>query len=198
MEPTRDVLRISATSSNAVLSARVPAAKDRLVARLLEKGGLPVVWSGTDEIAETYGGSCTRNPSALPALNPECAYFTLGPVSGSVFHSLFDRLTDTAIRFTDQTLMRRADDDTRSLRLTMPVPGTALVRLIPDYYTRQLGLPFYAPMDDSHFPAAPMVWSSWTSYYNNVGEADIVRNADWIARPPQTLRLPVRPAGRRL
>ena len=181
MEPTRDVLRISATSSNAVLSARVPAAKDRLVARLLEKGGLPVVWSGTDEIAETYGGSCTRNPSALPALNPECAYFTLGPVSGSVFHSLFDRLTDTAIRFTDQTLMRRADDDTRSLRLTMPVPGTALVRLIPDYYTRQLGLPFYAPMDDSHFPAAPMVWSSWTSYYNNVGEADIVRNADWIA-----------------
>ncbi len=63
----------------------------------------------------------------------------------------------------------------------LPVPGTALVRLIPDYYTRQLGLPFYAPMDDSHFPAAPMVWSSWTSYYNNVGEADIVRNADWIA-----------------
>jgi hypothetical protein len=181
IEPTRDTLKISSTSGDAGVNARVPAAKDRLVARLLEKDGVPVVWTGTDEVAGSYGGSCTRNPSALPALNPECAYFTMGPVSGSVFHSLFDRLTDTAIRFTDQTVMQRADDDARSLRLTMPVPGEALVRLIPDYYTRQLGLPFYAPMDDSHFRAAPMVWSSWTSYYDSVGEADIVRNTDWIA-----------------
>ncbi len=179
--PSRDALRISSSSSDAVVTARVPTAKDRLPARLLEEDGVPVVWSGTNEVEETYGGSCTRNHSALPALNRECAYFTLGPVSGSVFHCLFDRLTDTAIRFTDQTLMRRANDDAKSLLLTMPVPGKVLVRLIPDYYTRHLGLPFYAPMDDSHFPAAPMVWSSWTSYYNSVSEADIVRNADWIA-----------------
>ena len=181
VEPSGNTLKISSSSADAVVTARVPAAKDRLVARLLEKDGVPVVWSGTDEIAESYGGSCTRNPSALPASNPECAYFTLGPVAGSVFHSLFDRLTDTAIRFTDQTLMRRADDDAQSLRLTMPVPGKALLRLIPDYYTRHLGLPFYAPLDDSHFRAAPMVWSSWTSYYDSVSEAEIVRNADWIA-----------------
>ncbi len=73
--PTRDTLRISCTSSNAIVIARIPAGKDRLVARLLEEDGVPVVWSGTDEVVGSYGGTCTRNPSALPASNPECAYF---------------------------------------------------------------------------------------------------------------------------
>ena len=66
-------------------------------------------------------------------------------------------------------------------QLTMPIPGNALVRLIPDYYTQHLGLPYYVPCDDSHFSAAPMVWGSWTSCYDDVCEADIVRNTDWIA-----------------
>ena len=26
-----------------------------------------------------------------------------------------------------------------------------------------------------------MVWSSWTSYYQDVTEQDMVRNTDWIA-----------------
>ena len=73
--PTRDTLRISCTSSDAIVIARIPAGKDRLVARLLEEDGVPVVWSGTDEVVGSYGGTCTRNPSALPASNPECAYF---------------------------------------------------------------------------------------------------------------------------
>ena len=101
------MLKVSCTSSDAVVFARIPATRDRLVVRLLEHDGSPVVWSGTGEVAESYGGSYTRNPSALPASNPECAYFTLGLVSGSVFHSLFDRLADTAIRFPDHTLIER-------------------------------------------------------------------------------------------
>jgi len=180
IEPNQDTLRISTSSSGAIVTAKVPAPRDRLVARLLEKDGLPVVWSGTDEVVGAYGGSCTRNPSALPAVNSECAYFTLGPVSGTQFHSLFDRRNDTAVQFSDQTLMQRTNDDPKWLRIIMPVQGTALVRVITDYYTKRLGLPFYVPMDDSYFSAAPMTWSSWTSYYDSVTEADIVRNTDWI------------------
>ncbi|MGA2501284.1 MAG: hypothetical protein ABSH20_26390, partial [Tepidisphaeraceae bacterium] len=182
IEPDTDVLKISSTSVDGVLVARAPASEDRLVARLLEKDGMPVVWTGTGEVAGSYGGAYTRNPSALATRNPECMYFTLGPVSGSIFHSLFDRKTDTAIRFTDRTLMQRDPAEPQFLKLTVPVPGSAVIRLIPDYYTKHLGLPFYAPMDDSYFSTAPMVWGSWTSCYGDVTEADIVRNTDWIAR----------------
>src|SRR5882724_7638557 len=42
--------------------------------------------------------------------------------------------------------------------------------------------PFYARLDDTYFSAAPMVWSSWTGYYEDVTENDIVRNTDWLAK----------------
>ena len=64
----------------------------------------------------------------------------------------------------------------------MPVRGNATLRLVPDYYTKVLGAPFYVPFDDTYFPTAPMVWSSWTGYYEDVTEADIVRNTDWLAK----------------
>jgi len=60
------------------------------------------------------------------------------------------------------------------------VPGDSLVRLISDYYTRVLGVPFYIPLDDSHFRKAPALWCSWDSCYGDVREQDITRNADWI------------------
>jgi hypothetical protein len=64
----------------------------------------------------------------------------------------------------------------------MPVPGNAHIRLLTDYYTKVLGAPFYTPFDDSHFTTAPMVWSSWTGYYADVTEHDIVQNTDWLAK----------------
>jgi hypothetical protein len=182
LAPRANSLRISCTSSDAIIRATIPAGKDRLVARLLDTDGVPVTWSGTGEVAGTYGGSYTRNPSALPSSNPECSYFTLGAVSASVFHSVFDRASDSAIRFPNQAVLRRTADKDQSLELTLPVPGNALVRLFPDYYLRQLGLPCYAAIDDSYFHAAPMVWGSWTSCYSDVTEADIVRNTDWISQ----------------
>ena len=61
------------------------------------------------------------------------------------------------------------------------MPGNALIRLVPDYYTKTLGAPFYVPYDDSYFRQPPMVWDSWDSCYEDVREEDIVREADWIA-----------------
>jgi hypothetical protein len=176
-----NALQISSTSTSAVLTAQAPAPKDRQPARVLDPRGAPVDWVGTAEVAESYGGSETRNQSYLPTRNPEVMYFALGQVSGSTFHSLFDRRTDTVIDFPDQTFLQRNGRDQDTLEVTMPVPGNAVVRLVPDYYTKVLGLPFYVPFDDSYFKQAPMVWSSWTSYYAEVTEKDIVRNADWLA-----------------
>jgi hypothetical protein len=177
----QDALRVSSTSTRAVLTAEAPASTDRVVARLLDPRGVPVDWVGTDEVAHGYGGSETRNPSFLPPRNPDVMYFALGQVSASTLHSLFDRKSDTAIRFSDETVLARNPRDLDLLDITVPVPGNTLVSLLPDYYKKTLGVPFYVPFDDTHFPRPPTIWCSWTSYYADVKEEDIVRNADWIA-----------------
>lgn len=174
-------LRISSTSSGSILTGQAPAGSERIIARLMDREGIPVDWVGTGEVAVSYGGSYTHNLSFLPRRNPDCAYFTLGQVSGTGLHSLFDRPSDIAIDFAEDASFTRKTEDTDTLDVTLPVPGNTLVRLIPDYFTKSLGLPFYVPYDDSHFSSAPMVWSSWTSYYERVTEEDIVRSADWIA-----------------
>jgi hypothetical protein len=180
-EPTRDCLKISSTVPGAVLTGQVPVSKARQVARLLDPEGAPVIWQGTGECAGTYGGGFTRNASFLPRENPECMYFTLGQASGSVFHSLFDQKTDIAIRFTPQTRFSPVGTDVEHLGFTMPLPGPGLIRLVPDYYTKVLGLPHYAPMDTSIFAQAPTTWCSWASYFGDVTEDAIVTNTDWIA-----------------
>jgi hypothetical protein len=108
-------------------------------------------------------------------------YFSLGQVSSANLHSLFDRRLDVAIRFSDGTVMKRDSRNPDLLDLTLPVPGNTLVRVIPDYFLNTLRVPYYVPFDDSYFSRPSMVWSSWTSYYDQVKEEDIVRNADWIA-----------------
>jgi hypothetical protein len=176
-----NALTISSTSSRAVLTGEAPAGGARGVARLLDPRGVPVEWVGTDEVAHGYGGSETKNPSFLPVRNADVMYFALGPVSGDTFHSLFDRPSDTAVRFSDDTRMERDPGHPDRLALTVPVPGSTVVSLLPDYYTKTLGVPFYVPFDDSQFPRPPTIWCSWTSYYAEVTEEDVVRNADWIA-----------------
>jgi len=173
-------LEISSTVANAVITAEVPAPPGRLEVRLLDPQGAPVDWMGTSEVAQGYGGAETHNRSFLPRRNPECMYFTLGPASSPLFHALFDRQTGTAIQFPEHTVFRR-NASRGVLEVTLPVEGNALIRILPDYFTKTLGLPYYTPFDDSFFRTAPMVWSSWTSYYEAVREQDMVRNADWLA-----------------
>ena len=174
-------LKISSSVANAVITATAPATASRVVARLLDPQGTPVDWAGTSEVADGYGGAETHNPSFLPRRNPECMYFALGKVASPIFHSLFDRPTDTAIQFTDQTVLTRSPSDADLFEVTMPVEGNAMIRVIPEYFTKSLGVPYYQLFDDRYFRTAPMVWSSWTSYYEAVREEDIVRNADWLA-----------------
>ena len=176
-----DSLTISSTEYDAELVAEVPAPPSRTVVRLIDDQGTPVDWVGTHEVAGTYGGSLTHNRSFLPRRNADVMYFTLGPSDGSGFHSLFDRKTDTAIDFGEGVAMSRDSQNPDLLKITLPVHGSRIIRLIPDYYTNTLGVPFYSSFDDTHFRAAPMVWSSWTSYYEDVTETDMTLNADWIA-----------------
>lgn len=181
IKPGPTALEISSTSADAVLTAEAPATPSRIAVRLLDPQGTPVNWMMTPEIKEGYGGIEASHPSFLPRRNPEVMYFALGQVASSNLHSLFDRSTDAVISFSDDTVMRRNRQNSNLLDVSIPVPGNTLVRFIPDYFTKVLGLPVYVPFDDTHFPRPPMVWDSWSSYYEQVREKDIVRNTDWIA-----------------
>jgi hypothetical protein len=176
-----DFLKVSSTGEGATLTADLPASPDRIPARLLDPQGVPVTWSGTTEVQGNYGGAVTSNSSMLPSRNPECMYFRLGQIASPLFHDLFDRSSDTAIAFPERSRMWRDPLHPDVMKLELPLQGSAVIRLTPDYYTKVLGLPHYRRFDDSEFKAAPLVWSSWTSYYENVREEDIVRNTDWIA-----------------
>src|SRR5580765_4873179 len=181
LELGENSLTISSTEFDAELIADAPAPASRIIARLIDGAGTPVDWVGTAELAGTYGGGRTHNRSFLPRLNADVMYFTLGQTQGSLFHSLFDRETDTAIDFGEGVAMSRDPQNPDLLKITIPVHGSRIIRLIPNYYTEILGVPFYSHFDDTNFRAAPMVWSSWTSYYEDVTEADMTLNADWIA-----------------
>jgi hypothetical protein len=174
-------LIISSTTADMLISARAPANADRVVARLLDPEGVPVNWRGTDEITNSWNGKDTQNPSYLPSRNPEVMTFALGQVSACNLHSLFDRKNDIAITFSDLTVMKRNEQDQDLLDLMIPVPGRTIIRLIPQYFTRTLGLPVYSRFDDSVFPSAPLIWGSWTAYYYEARESDIVSNTDWLA-----------------
>jgi hypothetical protein len=181
MEVNDERLAIYSTSYDAVLTATVPADAQRIPARLLDKEGAPVEWIGTQEVQDGYGGDITRNQSFLPRRNSDVLFFSLGQVSSPAFHALFDRRTNTAVDFGSRASLTRNAEETDLLDLNLPVEGSTTVRAIPEYFTKVLGVPYYVPFDDSVFRTAPMVWSSWTSYYEDVRENDIVRNADWLA-----------------
>jgi len=72
---THNMLKISSTATNAVLTAEAPAPSNRIPARVLDPQGFPVDWIGTDEAPLEYGGTETRNQSFLPLKNPEVMYF---------------------------------------------------------------------------------------------------------------------------
>ena len=173
-----NVLIVSCSSGDGVITAVAPADKSRIPARIVDPAGKPVAWNGTSEINYSYGGPQTRNLSFLPKHNAEVLFLSLGQVSGLNFHCLFDRKTDTVIEFPEKTRMRRCDD--QDLMFITMQPGYPAIRIITDYYTTKLGLPFYEPMDDSYFTSAPVVWNSWTNYYAEVTEEDVVKNTDWI------------------
>jgi hypothetical protein len=181
LELAPDALIVSSTSNEGVLTAEVPAPPERIVARTMDPQGVPVDWTGTPEVSTDYGGSMTRNRSYLPRRNADVLYFALGQISGATLHSLFDRESDTAIDFSDDAILTRSTNDPDVLALTMPVPGNSVIRIIPQYFTKVLGVPYYAPFDDHVFRRAPIVWSSWPSYYDAVREEDIVTNTDWLS-----------------
>lgn len=177
-----DTLLISTTSSSGLVTARADAPPARIPARLMDDEGPQVLWKGTNEAQEAYGGDDVASISHLPRSNPDVMYFALGTASVSPFHALFDRLTDTAIAFPESAAMERETADPATLDLSIPVNGNAYLRVVEDYYTQTLGVPDYVPYKDSSSPSAPVIWNSFNAYYGTVSQKDMVQSTDWLEK----------------
>jgi len=182
IEIRRDALIISSTSRTVTVHATVPAPANLVPARLIDPQGTPVDWVGNDEVEGLYGGHETPTPSFLPRINSDVMYFSLGRITSPAFHALFDRNSDSAIDFPDGAIFAPITANPDLRELTLPLPGNAVIHVLRDYYTQTLHVPYYVPFDDRYFPSAPIVWSSWINYYEDVREDDIVRNTDWLAK----------------
>lgn len=176
-----DQLSIATTDFHGMLTGWAPSSARRTISILLDPAGEPVLWTGTDEGVSTYGSKRTVEQSFLPRRDPEVMHMALGHVSGAGMHSLFDRENDAAIDYGENSSLQTDSAKTDGYRLIIPVRDSATIKVISDYFTHTLGVPFYQPYDDSYSPTAPIVWSSWTSYYDKVTEADVVKNTEWLA-----------------
>lgn len=65
-----------------------------------------------------------------------------------------------------------------------PVKDQVILRdgtIKTDYYKNTLGLPFYRPVDKTHFALPPSGWCTWYYYYANITADEVKRNARWIS-----------------
>jgi hypothetical protein len=50
-----------------------------------------------------------------------------------------------------------------------------------DYYKKTLDLPYYRPLDKTHFALPPSGWCTWYYYYYHITADEVKRNARWIS-----------------
>ena len=91
--------------------------------------------------------------------------------------------------------MMRSRQDADLLEVTVQVPGNTLVRLIPDCYTKTLGLPYYVKFDDTHFPRPRWSGAVRILVMRSHAKEDIVREADLAWRQSQALWISIHCAG---
>ncbi|MFO7980450.1 MAG: hypothetical protein R6V00_06410 [Candidatus Aminicenantes bacterium] len=122
-----------------------------------------------------------RIPSRLESQDNDIMYTSLGLVSAENIHCLFDRSTDIMIHFSEESLLKRNDQDNRLMDVTIPLNKSSSIQLTQDYYINVLGLKFYQPKP-GRFETAPIAWSSWYCYYMGTTEEDLVNETDTLAQ----------------
>jgi hypothetical protein len=124
-----------------------------------------------------------REKSYIPEINGDVMYTALGLVDSLNLHCLFDRKMDTVIQFPRESRLTRNKEKNNLMDLVMPIVHNTEIRLMPEYYTKVLGMPSYIYIDffDKYFPTAPAGWNSWLCFFRDVTEDDVVKITDWVA-----------------
>ena len=133
-----------------------------------------------------------RIPARVSSQDNGVIYTSLGFVSAKNIYSLFDRETDILIQFPEKSDLSRNSSNEQLMDVTFPLfPSGTLsnreISVIPDYYTKVLGLKHYEPYWPQHsgahpFKKAPTGWLSWYCYYMPANEEDMVKETDALAK----------------
>jgi hypothetical protein len=118
--------------------------------------------AGTPVASEVDARVVTGNtwPRPIPlrvrdGANPELMVMTLGDVQTSLADGTYDPRKDEAT-LKDGTVTQ-------------------------NYFRDKLGVKYFQPIDKSIFPLPPSGWCTWYYYYQQINEAEVKRNAQWIA-----------------
>lgn len=170
---------VSSSVNNTFISAIAPAPLNRFPARIAD----PVnILAAETSKSNDYTGVTQSEKYYIPPENPHVMYLSLGAIDSPDLHSLFDKQTNTVIQFPSQTQLKRLPENQLFMQVTIAVDKEKeFLNLIPDYYTDILGMPNYAPYDDTYHKTAPTGWNHWLAFFRQVTEKDIVNHADFIA-----------------
>lgn len=109
---------------------------------------------------ESFSGAVGEWPRNIPARiadddNRDLFVMTLGDISTPLADGIYNPVKD-------EVTMNNGD-------------------LLPNYYRDSLGIRFYKPMDKTIFPLPLSGLCTWYYYYQDINEAEVKKNTDWIA-----------------
>ena len=175
----KNKIEVTSTSKNTFITAIAPASPNRFPARIADPEKMVAVETND---SDDYTGVTQIEKYYVPTENPQIMYLSLGAIDSPVLHSLFDKQTDIAIQFPPGTLLKRLTNNQSFMKVEIPTDEkNDFVILIPDYYTKVLGMPDYLPYNNKYHKTAPTGWNSWLGFFRIVTENDIVDNARFIA-----------------
>ncbi len=132
-------------------------------------------------LADLHAGSDPIQ-ARLDGVQDDVQQMMSGRGASTLNNCVFDRFRDQAIKVLARGISFASSPSGYSIIAGGPLTGVPICRfeIVDRVYSRRL--PYYAPLDKKQWPQAPAGWCSF-HYYNNVlGEEDILRNAEVLAK----------------
>lgn len=102
------------------------------------------------------------------------------PAENRRINAIFNPDNDCVLVFSAGTLVPAAAN---GFIFTAPDTKTTVeLELLPNYYREKRGVQYYTPIDKTYHRAPPSGWCSCYYYCSNVGEEDVLANAQWMAK----------------
>jgi hypothetical protein len=121
-------------------------------------------------------------PARLDNLEDDVMQMLSGAGASGLNDCVYDRFRDQALKIMARTTHLTPGQGGFSFSAEGPAATTPFCAL--QMFTRVYSsrFPYYKPLDKKQWGKVPVSWGSWYYYFLNVTEADVLRNADAVAR----------------
>lgn len=112
-----------------------------------------------------------------PPADTKVVQLALGQASSRLCDAIYSPARDCALVFRGAQLQIAAVQGGYMVVCEGPLKVTRM----DDFMKVHREVPWFRPMDRTHFPAAPTGWCSWYYYYLGINQEEVVKNTDWLA-----------------